>query len=105
MGVLQQASVLLCSISVDNVLTILCSRKQGVDQVALLAGGSGHITMSFHMLMLSCPLPQVPHDNPLYGQVMIERWVEEQVLGRSYNRQVRPLMSLRAGVPAVASLP
>lgn len=32
------------------------------------------------------PFLQVPHDHPYYGQLMIERWVEEAVLHRAYNR-------------------
>lgn len=41
------------------------------------------------------PLPRarravVPHDNPLYGQLMIEQWVEEQVRQRPYSRVVTP---------------
>ncbi|KAL6764564.1 Alpha/Beta hydrolase protein [Haematococcus lacustris] len=30
----------------------------------------------------------VPHDNPLYGQLMIERWIHEKVLRKEYKRQV-----------------
>jgi hypothetical protein len=32
----------------------------------------------------------VPHDNPYYGQLLLERWVEEEVLGRAYNRLPSP---------------
>ncbi|GFH19120.1 carboxypeptidase [Haematococcus lacustris] len=28
----------------------------------------------------------VPHDNPLYGQLMIERWIHEKVLRKEYKR-------------------
>ena len=28
----------------------------------------------------------MPHDNPYYGQVMFERWMEEQVHKRKYSR-------------------
>lgn len=27
-----------------------------------------------------------PHDNPLYGQLMIEKWIEEKVMGSTYTR-------------------
>eukprot|EP00200_Dunaliella_tertiolecta_P010739 CAMPEP_0202391350 /NCGR_PEP_ID=MMETSP1127-20130417/91786_1 /ASSEMBLY_ACC=CAM_ASM_000462 /TAXON_ID=3047 /ORGANISM="Dunaliella tertiolecta, Strain CCMP1320" /LENGTH=524 /DNA_ID=CAMNT_0048993775 /DNA_START=16 /DNA_END=1590 /DNA_ORIENTATION=+ len=30
----------------------------------------------------------VPHDNPYYGQIMLERWMEEHVLLRKYNREL-----------------
>ena len=28
----------------------------------------------------------MPHDNPLYGQLMIEKFIEEKVTGREYSR-------------------
>ncbi|GAX76677.1 hypothetical protein CEUSTIGMA_g4123.t1 [Chlamydomonas eustigma] len=28
----------------------------------------------------------VPHDNPMYGQLLIEKWVQENVMGESYTR-------------------
>ena len=27
-----------------------------------------------------------PHDNPLYGQLMIEKWIEEVVMNSTYTR-------------------
>lgn len=45
----------------------------------------------------------VPHDNPYYGQILLEKWVEEEVRGQPYTRCVRlPCASVRCCSCALA---
>lgn len=41
----------------------------------------------------------VPHDNPLYGQVLLEKWVEEAVLQRPYVRETTMAMEKQYANP------